>query len=186
MDIALKFDMFDTRPVAYGVVGPPAVDTSTQLPSGATLNASFTVGADGLTCNQLTITGDNLTTSAVEPLPLDTLRQETARAVLATGFEGEGYRPHSDPHLSDEVLDEWPRGDLDVLLRHVAALHNWAALTGHGPTKALQDAAGVSKSTAIRMLRTTKAHGYKLVDLPARTGGAQVPARVQVQGGGNA
>ena len=72
-----------------------------------------------------------------------------------------------------ELRKEWPKGDTDTVARWAGRLYSRAVAAGDSATKAVEDAFGVSKSTAKRMVGLARDLGY----LDANVVGAPVPQR---------
>lgn len=102
------------------------------------------------------VTGD-----ALRKIPVNYLVKESTRRVMAEGDEAHAltFMGQLDESIPPEILAEWPRGDVDVVLRWVASRYRRAAAIGDPPNVAVQTATGWSRATVNRALRMAREKG---------------------------
>lgn len=66
-----------------------------------------------------------------------------------------------------ELAKEWPKGDVDEVARWAGHIYLSAIRNGNPANKAVQDAYGMSRSTASRVIRRARMLGYIPADIVA-------------------
>lgn len=166
----------DFEPVALteNVVGFRKVRVAAFDDEGRKAVATIEAGAGGYVCTEVTVAGNGSTITG------DTLRKVPVAAMVREASQLVAFRqaPDEPAQFADwdswpqRVMEEWPNGDLEDVARWTAGTYAMAAYRGIGPTRAVREAAGVSQTTAGRLIRSARDLGFLTVAAPKQTGGA--------------
>lgn len=102
-----------------------------------------------------------VTAAALRRIPVNYLVKESVRRVMAEQDEAHAltFVGRVDEPIPPAVMDEWPHGDVDVVLRWVTSRYRQAAAIGDPPNVAVQSATGWSRATVNRVLKMAREKG---------------------------
>ncbi|WP_414120835.1 hypothetical protein [Corynebacterium nuruki] len=86
-------------------------------------------------------------------------RRLLSQATLDAGRRESDYRVQNPPDFK-ALRAEWPKGDTDEVARWAGWVYKRAVADGQPATKAVEDAFGVSRSTAKRMVALARELGF--------------------------
>lgn len=159
--------------VAPQVVSFRTVEVVARDDEGRKIVVRAEATEDGYRCANLSIECGELSLSheSLRAIPVGSLLKAAAVAAMFHGPDGGGSWSSDWQAWPPYVMDEWPNGYVEQVHHFTAMTYALAAYCGLGPTKAVREAAGVSQTTAGKLIRSARDAGVLTAPAPSQSGG---------------